>query len=184
MVVMRDLADRSASNPLLGPGDVAPSRPGLRVICVLNPGAFTYHDKAWLELRIAEALPPRDDLVSAIVLDPSAVDGINRLEVRTDDAALESGDPRRFRYQGRAYFTTLAAGCRQPGQGVGKIAGAHHASHLRSMSEVASMGMLCLPVARHRQRRSSDPVLRRGRHHRLRRHLFDPVDRERAGVTC
>ncbi|MDQ6670379.1 MAG: glycoside hydrolase family 130 protein [Chloroflexota bacterium] len=105
---MHDLAARFDSHPLLGPRDVAPSRPGLRVICVLNPGAFTFQHKTWLALRVAEGIPSTDSMVSAIVLDPSAVDGINRLEVRTDDPALQSGDPRGFRYQGRAYLTTLS----------------------------------------------------------------------------
>jgi beta-1,2-mannobiose phosphorylase / 1,2-beta-oligomannan phosphorylase len=105
---MRDLADRFETNPLLGPRDVRPSRPGLSVICVLNPGAFTYADKTWLVLRVAEGLPASESMVSAIVLDPSAPAGINRIEVPTDDPAVELGDPRGFRFQGRSYLTTLS----------------------------------------------------------------------------
>ena len=61
---MHDLAERFATNPLLSPRDVAPSRPGLSVICVLNPGAFTYAGKTWLVLRVAEGLR---DHVKALV---------------------------------------------------------------------------------------------------------------------
>src|SRR5579859_7150777 len=105
---MEDLADRFQANPLLTPLDVAPSRPGLRVVCVLNPGAFLYAGKTWLVLRVAEGAARDESMASAIVLDPSAPDGVRRLEVPIDDAALELGDPRGFRYQGRAYLTTLS----------------------------------------------------------------------------
>src|ERR1700730_2355095 len=100
---MRDLAERFATNPLLTPGDVPPSRPGLSVICVLNPGAFTYNDRTWLVLRVAEGLPVGENTVSAIILDPSAASGIRRLEVRGDDSGLQLGDPRGFRYRGQSF---------------------------------------------------------------------------------
>jgi predicted GH43/DUF377 family glycosyl hydrolase len=105
---MHDLADRFATNPLLSPGDVPPSRPGLRVICVLNPGAFTDDGKTWLVLRVAEGLPASESKVSAVVLEPSAPDGISRLEVPTNATGLELGDSRGFKFQGRSYLTTLS----------------------------------------------------------------------------
>ena len=105
---MADLAERFASNPLLTPSDVAASRPGLNVICVLNPGAFTFGGKTWLILRVAEGIPPTERTANAIILDPAVSGGVRRLEVRTDDPALEFSDPRVFRYQGQGYLTTLS----------------------------------------------------------------------------
>src|SRR5579859_4819557 len=105
---MHDLAARFDTNPVLSPGHVPPSRPGLRVVCLLNPGAFTHAGKTWLVLRVAEGLAASEGMASAIVLDPSAADGLSRLEVPVDDAQLELGDPRGFRYRGRPYLTTLS----------------------------------------------------------------------------
>jgi beta-1,2-mannobiose phosphorylase / 1,2-beta-oligomannan phosphorylase len=105
---MADLAERFASNPLLIPSDVPASRPDVRVICVLNPGAFTYSGKTWLVLRVAEGIPSTENTAGAIILDPATTGGVRRLEVRTDDAALEFADPRGFRYRGQGYLTTLS----------------------------------------------------------------------------
>ena len=105
---MTDLAERFASNPLLTPSDVPASRTDLRVICVLNPGAFMYDGKTWLILRVAEGIPATESMASAVILDPASTGGVRRLEVRTDDPALEFSDPRVFRYHGQGYLTTLS----------------------------------------------------------------------------
>ncbi len=53
-----DLAERFAGNPILSPADVPPSRPGLEVAGVLNPGAFRWRGRTWLLLRVAERAIP------------------------------------------------------------------------------------------------------------------------------
>jgi beta-1,2-mannobiose phosphorylase / 1,2-beta-oligomannan phosphorylase len=105
---MPDLAERFNTNPILTPDDVPPSRPNLRVICLLNPGAFTFADKTWLVLRVAEGPPATETQVGAVILDPAANGGVRLLQVHMDDPGLLSGDPRGFRYQGRPYLTTLS----------------------------------------------------------------------------
>lgn len=105
---MPDLAERFDDNPLLTPLDVPPSRAGLEVRCVLNPGAFTYARKTWLVLRVAEGLPASETSVSAVILDAAAPNGVRCLEVATDDPGLQFGDPRGFRYLGQHYLTTLS----------------------------------------------------------------------------
>ena len=37
---MPDLAERFPQNPILGPRDIAPSLPDLKIECLLNPGCF------------------------------------------------------------------------------------------------------------------------------------------------
>src|SRR6185369_2511593 len=103
-----DLAQRFPNNPLLSPQDVPPTRAGLSVICVLNPGAFRYAGKTWLVLRVAEGVPASKTSVSAFMLDPAAANGVRCLEVATDDPALQFSDPRGFGYQGQLYLTTLS----------------------------------------------------------------------------
>jgi beta-1,2-mannobiose phosphorylase / 1,2-beta-oligomannan phosphorylase len=77
---MADLAERFPNNPLLTPSDVPATRTDLRVMCVLNPGAFTYGGKTWLVLRVAEGFAATESVASAIILDPATVGGVRRLE--------------------------------------------------------------------------------------------------------
>ena len=51
-----DLAKRFPENPLLMPKDIRPSAEGLQVICLLNPGVFTFQGKTWLLVRVAESI--------------------------------------------------------------------------------------------------------------------------------
>jgi beta-1,2-mannobiose phosphorylase / 1,2-beta-oligomannan phosphorylase len=105
---MTDLARRFPGNPVLGPADVAPSRPGLSVIGVLNPGAFRLRDETWLLLRVAEGLTAGQGTVSAPVLDPAAPAGIRVIEVPEGDPDLMIDDPRSFVWRGDSYLTTIS----------------------------------------------------------------------------
>ncbi|GHO81662.1 glycosidase [Ktedonobacter sp. SOSP1-85] len=106
---MTDNAKRSTYNPLLHPANVAPSLDGLVVECLLNPGAFTFQGKTWLLLRVAERPEQAKDTVGALVIDPSAHNGLRILSCKKDDPGLEYGtDPRSFIYQGNTYLTTLS----------------------------------------------------------------------------
>lgn len=75
---------------------------------MLNPGAFVYGGRTWLVLRVAEGLPYSETSVSAVILDASVPNGVQSLEVATDDAGLQLGDPRGFGYLGQNYLTTLS----------------------------------------------------------------------------
>jgi len=51
---MTDIAKRTESNPILTPQDIPASAEGLKVECLLNPGAFHYEGNIWLLLRVTE----------------------------------------------------------------------------------------------------------------------------------
>ena len=103
-----DQASRSLANPLLSPHDVPPGQQGVVVVCVLNPGAFTFQGKIGLLLRVAEQPPQQDGLVSALVLKPEAPGGVEVIDVAESDPALSIADARTFEYQGITYLTTLS----------------------------------------------------------------------------
>lgn len=105
---MTDLANRFAVNPILRPADVAPSVPGMRVECLLNPGAFRFRGRTGLLLRVAERPPQSETAVSTPILDPAAPGGVRILSVRRDDPELQASDPRVFSWRGESYLTTLS----------------------------------------------------------------------------
>ena len=55
-----DIAKRFRENPLLKPQDLAASAATLQVICLLNPGVFTYQHKTYLLVRVAESVAPQE----------------------------------------------------------------------------------------------------------------------------
>jgi predicted GH43/DUF377 family glycosyl hydrolase len=70
---MADIAKRMGQNPILKPADIRPSIPGMTVESLLNPGAFRFHDKTWLLLRVAERLEARPHaLIVSGLLDSEA----------------------------------------------------------------------------------------------------------------
>lgn len=105
---MPDLASRFAGNPILRPSDVRPSDPGMRVECLLNPGAFRHRGRTGLLLRVAERPPQDETSVSTPVLDPTAANGLRIVSVRRDDPELKASDPRLFTWKGVEYLTTLS----------------------------------------------------------------------------
>jgi beta-1,2-mannobiose phosphorylase / 1,2-beta-oligomannan phosphorylase len=103
---MPDLAERFPQNPILGPEDIAPSLPDLKVACLLNPGCFRFDDKTWLLLRVAEQAPQVRGKTILPIFDS---DGrIKLLEFDHDDPKLDRSDPRVYRYDGVDYLTTIS----------------------------------------------------------------------------
>ncbi len=105
---MADLAQRFPENPILRPADAAPSRDGLAVECLLNPGVFRYGGRVGLLLRVAERPRQEEGWISTPILDPAEPSGIALLRVRKDDPDLHFPDPRLFQYRGKTYLTTLS----------------------------------------------------------------------------
>ncbi len=103
---MTELAHRFRQNPLLTPGDILPSTPGMEVTCLLNPGVFEFEGKSWLLLRVAERPVQMAGKTSFPVL--SDTGGISILEFDNADPALDLSDPRIVRYAGREYLTTMS----------------------------------------------------------------------------
>jgi predicted GH43/DUF377 family glycosyl hydrolase len=105
---MADLARRFENNPILRPADVKPSRDGLIVECLLNPGAFRYKGRTGLLLRVAERPQQTETKVSTPIIDPLEPSGIAILEFEKNDPSLIYTDPRAFTHNGRPYLTTLS----------------------------------------------------------------------------
>jgi predicted GH43/DUF377 family glycosyl hydrolase len=103
---MSDLARRFAENPILRPEDIRPSRPGMKVECLLNPGVFEFEGKIWLLLRVAERPEQKPGKISFPVI--KGDEGVQILEFSLDDPRLDASDPRVLRFEGRDYLTTLS----------------------------------------------------------------------------
>ncbi len=103
---MTDIAKRFIDNPLLSPGDLQPSAPGLHIACLLNPGVFTFLGKTWLITRVAER-PLQPEVY--ITLPIQMTDGTTQIhKIKLDDPDLIATDTRIVRYKGTDYLTTLS----------------------------------------------------------------------------
>ncbi len=105
---MADIARRFETNPILRPSDVTPSREGLAVECLLNPGAFRWQGKTWLLLRVAERPVQTEGQISTPILEADAPGGIAIITYNLDDPDVVYKDPRAFQYKGESYLTTLS----------------------------------------------------------------------------
>ena len=101
-----DLAQRCPMNPLIVPGDLKPSIPGMEIACLLNPGVFRYNGKTCLVVRVAERPPQEQGEISTIVRKEDNTFEI--LTFRKDDPDLVATDPRVICYKGQHYLTTLS----------------------------------------------------------------------------
>jgi predicted GH43/DUF377 family glycosyl hydrolase len=103
---MADIAQRFAENPILKPAEIRPSGPGMRVECLLNPGAFRFDGKTWLLLRVAERPEQTPGRTSLPVLD--AAGRVEILEFDNSDPKLNRDDPRVINYNGKDFLTTMS----------------------------------------------------------------------------
>jgi beta-1,2-mannobiose phosphorylase / 1,2-beta-oligomannan phosphorylase len=103
---MANLAKRFPENPLLKPPDIRPSRPDLKVECLLNPGVLRFRGRTWLLLRVAERPEQKPGRVSFPVFEPGG--GMRILEFDRSDPRLDTSDPRGVRFEGREYLSTLS----------------------------------------------------------------------------
>lgn len=102
------IVTRFASNPLITPADVKPSRPDLEVMCAFNAGATLLGGETLLLVRVAERPVPEKGYVSTAVLDPARPGHYRILRVRLDDPDLEFTDPRVFFLKGVPYLTSIS----------------------------------------------------------------------------
>lgn len=103
---MKDIAKRFAQNPLLSPADLVPSRDGLEITCLLNPGVFRFQEKTWIILRVAERPKQSDTHISFPILTDNG--SIEIIEIKKDDPELIADDARVINYKGSDYLTTLS----------------------------------------------------------------------------
>ncbi len=99
---------RAAANPLLRPGDIAPSRPDFEVIGVFNAGVARLDNEVVLLLRVAER-PINDDptCVVTALFDPDAGE-IVTVPFAKDDPTNDFADPRLIVREGQTYLTSLS----------------------------------------------------------------------------
>src|SRR6201996_827526 len=103
---MSDLARRFAENPLLLPKDLTPSREGLQIISLLNPGVFRFKNKTWLLVRVAEGTAQKEGVIYFPVL--NATGNTEIIEVPLNDPDLIATDARVINYKGLDYLTTIS----------------------------------------------------------------------------
>lgn len=103
---MADLVKRFLKNPILMPPDIRPSIEGMKIECLLNPGAFTFEGKTWLLLRVAERPEQKPGKTTLPIF---GEDGkVKILEFDNADPKLNLADPRVISYDGQQYLTTLS----------------------------------------------------------------------------
>ncbi|MHB9071079.1 MAG: glycoside hydrolase family 130 protein [Sedimentisphaerales bacterium] len=102
---MPDIAKRLKKNPILVPATVRPSHTGLKVECLLNPGAFEYNDRIWLLMRVAERPEQKEGKISFPVMDNGE---IRILEFDKATPNLNCSDQRVIIHKGHGYLTTLS----------------------------------------------------------------------------
>ena len=103
---MADIAKRFPENPILRPADIRPSTAGMKVECLLNPGAFRFQGRTCLLLRVAERPEQKPGQTSLPIL--SAPGEVKILQFDNIDPKLDRSDPRVLRYDGVDYLTTLS----------------------------------------------------------------------------
>ncbi len=103
---MKDLSKRSPNNPILSPEDISPSSPQMVIECLLNPGVFSFNNKIWILVRIAERPHQKHDTVSIPIYNEN--EALEVLNFRIDDPKLNSEDPRVINYDGTDYLTTTS----------------------------------------------------------------------------
>lgn len=103
---MKDIANRFTENPILSPSDIPPSREGLEITCLLNPGVFRFQNKIWLAVRVAERPKQIENIISFPILTEAGT--IQIIEILKDHPELIATDARVINYQGIDYLTTLS----------------------------------------------------------------------------
>ncbi len=103
---MVHLVQRFEANPLIRPADLTPSTHGLKIECLLNPGAFRFQGKTWLLLRVAERPEQSDGRTSIPILDEKS--GIRIREFENSDPLLHRVDPRVITYANEGFLTTMS----------------------------------------------------------------------------
>lgn len=103
---MNDIAKRFPQNPLLQPSDLPPSIDGMQIACLLNPGVFTFGNKTWMLIRVAERPAQKDGIISFPVLRENG--SMEIMEIKKGDPDLMADDARVINYKGADYLTTLS----------------------------------------------------------------------------
>ncbi|MBC7883943.1 MAG: glycoside hydrolase family 130 protein [Saprospiraceae bacterium] len=97
---------RFEENPIILTSDIKPSMEGMKVECVLNPGVFSFQNKTWLLLRVAERPHQEEGFISFPIIDESGNPEI--ITFNLSDPDLDLSDARMVMYKGKMYLSTLS----------------------------------------------------------------------------
>ncbi|KAF2508296.1 glycoside hydrolase family 130 protein [Flavobacterium foetidum] len=103
---MSDIAKRFPENPLLMPKDLRSSTSDLQIISLLNPGVFTFENKIWLIVRVAESIAQKEGVIFFPVV--NELGKVEIIEIPLNDPDLIANDARVIQYKGLDYLTTLS----------------------------------------------------------------------------
>jgi predicted GH43/DUF377 family glycosyl hydrolase len=103
---MIDIARRFPENPLLMPKDLKASTSEMQIISLLNPGVFTFENKIWLVVRVAESIAQKEGVIFFPLINKSGK--IEIIEIPLNDPDLITTDVRVINYKGLDYLTTLS----------------------------------------------------------------------------
>ncbi|MFB9079181.1 glycoside hydrolase family 130 protein [Flavobacterium procerum] len=103
---MSDIAKRFPENPLLMPKDLKSSTNDLQIISLLNPGVFTFDNKIWLIVRVAESIAQKEGVIFFPVV--NELGKVEIIEIPLNDPDLVANDARVIQYKGLDYLTTLS----------------------------------------------------------------------------
>lgn len=103
---MSNLVNRFDQNPILTTQAIQPSHAALVVECVLNPGVFTFENKTWLLLRVAERPIQKEGMVSFPVMQENG--SLKIITFERNDPDLDLSDSRYVRYKNVTYLSTIS----------------------------------------------------------------------------
>lgn len=101
-----DIVNRFQINPILKPEQVLPSRPSMRIECLLNPGVFRFQGKVWLLVRVAER--PEQEANKTTLPVYNRMGNLELITFHNDDPKFNDSDKRVFQYNGDYYLSTLS----------------------------------------------------------------------------
>lgn len=102
--------ERFPDNPLISPGQVAPSREGWEVVSTLNAGAVSFAGKVLLLVRVAERpiCDDPDELVAPMLDCAADPPEMRVLRIRRNDPDVVCDDPRVLICRGQTYLTSIS----------------------------------------------------------------------------
>lgn len=103
---MSDIANRYKNNPILAPKDLKASEHNLKIECLLNPGVFTFDEKIWLLVRVAERPEQKEGIISFPILNGKGATEV--IEIPLNHPDLDTSDVRVLKYKGEDYLTTIS----------------------------------------------------------------------------
>jgi len=102
------LVERFASNPIITPADVQPSRDDYEVVGAFNAGAIIYNGQTILLMRTAERPKQRPTASQVAPIFNPETGQLDEFTIKDNDPNIEIPDSRSFIYKGQMYLTSIS----------------------------------------------------------------------------